>query len=300
MNSFTSQNCNESNTLPLEGETIVSKSTKISSMKGKDRVYVEPTENDVLRGRGGRINAHPGKQRLLDLVRTQGERYAVLKRGQKGRLGKEIVDMVHAWGGRFLEMEKGDDGVERYYILDLRASVKLVEQKFRDDPSKRKPKSFNQSKRVVKDHKRVAHVPESDAILSILSVTEHQCVEDEGDRLVEMELRQDIFSSPHSRRAIATKVNEALSNLELTAEESDQRYHCVSPTNSFEGQSSFGNKTAKSRTCDEESLSDSSSNWNDTLVADPFVDLDPKAFFTDDFNELDEMYKTDLFDLEVF
>ncbi len=46
-----------------------------------EREYVEPTDDDVLRGRGGRTNTHPGNQRLLEFVRPLEGAYAALKRG---------------------------------------------------------------------------------------------------------------------------------------------------------------------------------------------------------------------------
>ncbi len=103
-----------------------------------EREYVEPTDDDVLRGRGGRTNTHPGNQRLLEFVRPLEASYALLKRGQKGRLSQDVVDTVHSWGGRFLEREVDDHGNERHYLMNQAGAIRLVAQKFRDEPGKRK------------------------------------------------------------------------------------------------------------------------------------------------------------------
>ncbi len=285
---------NSMSPLPMIAKKTSASSAKLTAVK----VYVEPTENDILRGRGGRINAHPGKQRLLDLVRMQGARYATLKRGQKGNLGKEIVDKVHDWGGRFLEMERESEGIERYYILDERAAIKLVEQKFRDDPIKRKSKSTSQFKKAVK--KRVRGKEVSSQSRSI--VVDPQSGDDDEDSLVEMELHRDLLSSPDSRQMIAAQVNHALSNLELVmptlskdvqdyprTDEGNTRYHCVSPTSSLDERSWAAKLTPPVLdpiAFNENSLPDSSFTWDDMIETDPFPD--PTHFLTDDGNDVDE------------
>jgi hypothetical protein len=128
---------------------------EMPSLPPSEREYVFPTHNDVLRGRGGRTNAHPGNQRLLELVRPLERTYAALKRGQKGQLSLDIVKRIHDKGGRFLGREVSSHGTERHYIIDQQGAVSLVEQKFRDEPTKRKSRINRRLKTArVKRRKR--------------------------------------------------------------------------------------------------------------------------------------------------
>jgi hypothetical protein len=142
--------------LPLRDDkypSTVKKANGRSSKHKKDesgRNYVRPTELDVLRGRGGGVSSSSGKQRLFDIVRPLASVYASLKRGEKAKLCQKIVETVHGWGGRFLEMEKDNRSNKLYYALDNAASVKLVGQKFRDDPTRRKMFKDRKSKAISK------------------------------------------------------------------------------------------------------------------------------------------------------
>lgn len=68
---------------------------------------VVPTENDVLLGRGGMINNHPGNKLYLQVRSQLHSRYENASKAEKRRVSDELVDIVHQWNGRFLK--KVDD-----------------------------------------------------------------------------------------------------------------------------------------------------------------------------------------------
>jgi len=76
----------------------------------------EPNMNDVLSGRGGRINAHPGNVQFRDLVRQYRTSYlsADTKKLDKVKIAAKIVHIVRSMDppGRFLKEEKKGGWVE--------------------------------------------------------------------------------------------------------------------------------------------------------------------------------------------
>mmetsp|Transcript_12669 Transcript_12669/g.17979 ORF Transcript_12669/g.17979 Transcript_12669/m.17979 type:complete len:332 (-) Transcript_12669:473-1468(-) len=60
-------------------------------------------ENDVLCGRGGETNHHPGNVRYRNLVKEQQILYLKAKRRDKPRIARHIVETVRIRGGRFLK-----------------------------------------------------------------------------------------------------------------------------------------------------------------------------------------------------
>lgn len=64
---------------------------------------VVPTENDVLLGRGGKINNHPGNQRYLKARSQLHGKYERASKAEKRKVSDELIDIVHQWNGRFLK-----------------------------------------------------------------------------------------------------------------------------------------------------------------------------------------------------
>lgn len=52
---------------------------------------IEPHENDVLLGRGGRNNQHSGNERLREFARAQGAKYRISSKKDKSALSRYIV-----------------------------------------------------------------------------------------------------------------------------------------------------------------------------------------------------------------
>lgn len=100
---------------------VVSESTKTKSL--------EPNDKDVLMGRGGRTNNHPGNKRyLVEKDRIQ-PRYLKADKNEKTGISQELVDVVHGWGGRFLKLET--DGVT-WVEIDEKTARKKASQSLRE------------------------------------------------------------------------------------------------------------------------------------------------------------------------
>ena len=73
----------------------------------KCKVFFKVRDNDVLFGRGGLVNHHPGNRRYLRLKEAMQQRYFAAQRKHRAAISKELVAAVHGWGGRFLKREEG-------------------------------------------------------------------------------------------------------------------------------------------------------------------------------------------------
>lgn len=79
------------------------------SYEPEQKVYVHVNDRDVLLGRGGRTNNHPGNKKYLQIKDEVQVRYLKADKNEKTAISQELVDIVHNWGGRFLKL---DDGTE--------------------------------------------------------------------------------------------------------------------------------------------------------------------------------------------
>lgn len=86
------------------------------------KVYYEPTDFDVLLGRGGRTNHHPGNKKYLEEKADIQERYMAASKEEKTGISQELVDRIHAKGGRFLELDKGNQ--KWFEVTNLKARKK--------------------------------------------------------------------------------------------------------------------------------------------------------------------------------
>jgi hypothetical protein len=100
--------------------------------------YVQPTNLDVLMGRGGRSNHHPGNQRYREEVENLREWYRALDdKDEKTDLSQCLILYVNKYGGRFLEHD--DQG---WYVIDDVVARRKASQALREDndPDKRAAK----------------------------------------------------------------------------------------------------------------------------------------------------------------
>ena len=69
---------------------------------------IKPHSNDVLSGRGGRINSHPGNIQYRKLVESYKHTYLnpQTKKMEKSRIASKIVEQIREIGGRFLKEEE--------------------------------------------------------------------------------------------------------------------------------------------------------------------------------------------------
>ena len=147
--SSSEQSCCERRTRSRTRESVHtsgnSKNKRISMMK-KDAASPSPAStnsskvavkelnaNDVLLGRGPGLSQFEGNLKFRALVDERKEEYtATTNRKQKRKIAKEIVDLVHSTGGRFLKQEGGVtyDGV--WYEADLDTSMEKTKQALRE------------------------------------------------------------------------------------------------------------------------------------------------------------------------
>jgi hypothetical protein len=93
------------------------------------KIYVEPLDFDVLLGRGGRSNHHPGNKRYREEVTNLQSWYLGIEdKEEKTDLSQCLVDYVHSYQGRFLE--KDDVG---WFVIPNIVARRKASQALRED-----------------------------------------------------------------------------------------------------------------------------------------------------------------------
>jgi len=92
-------------------------STSSSSSLPSPVAIRQPTNVDILRGRGGGTNHHPGNKKFRDEARTFRQRYKdkATTRREKYELSLTLVKRARDYGGRFLERRNGND--KHWYLM---------------------------------------------------------------------------------------------------------------------------------------------------------------------------------------
>jgi hypothetical protein len=93
------------------------------------KVFVNPTPEDVLLGRGGRTNHHPGNNRYLQAKASIQDRYMKASKDEKTSISQELVTIVKGWGGRFLKLDAASDN---WYEVTNLAARKKASQSLRE------------------------------------------------------------------------------------------------------------------------------------------------------------------------
>ena len=100
--------------------TSPASSTKTKTTKPRREIdtscSVEPTDNDVLLGRGGFTNTHPGNISFRDKALELRSWYEMSDKEQKFQISKLLLESVTGQGNRFLE--RGDDGLWHEVVGD--------------------------------------------------------------------------------------------------------------------------------------------------------------------------------------
>ncbi|KAL3935637.1 MAG: hypothetical protein SGBAC_008883 [Bacillariaceae sp.] len=130
--------------MPLSKKNKKTTTTKKTASQGgnKRRYILKPTETDILMGRGGKSNHHPGNKRYREDISNFKKTYAQLQNKEdKTDLSRNVVDHVHNYKGRFLALDKTLRPACWYEITDTVARRK-VSQALREDvdPVKRQQK----------------------------------------------------------------------------------------------------------------------------------------------------------------
>lgn len=113
----------------------------------KHKTYVEISQHDVLLGRGGKSNHHPGNKRYREEVENFRPLYAALTTDEeKTSMSQALVDVIEQFGGRFLEEDKikieGKPKSLGWYVVPNIVARRKGSQALREDsdPEKRKAK----------------------------------------------------------------------------------------------------------------------------------------------------------------
>ncbi len=93
-------------------------------------------EDDVLSGRGGGTNSHPGNRYFRELINTHRYEYLRAKKNDKPHISRSIVNVIRAKKGRFLKKDE-DDGLW-YEIGDDLAREKTSQALRQKAPEHRK------------------------------------------------------------------------------------------------------------------------------------------------------------------
>jgi hypothetical protein len=92
--------------------------------------YVVVQDVDVLCGRGGRVNHHPGNEVYLKEKDRIQPRYLAASKDEKTGISQELVDFIHQRGGRFLKLEPGTE--DMWYEILMIAARKKASQTLRE------------------------------------------------------------------------------------------------------------------------------------------------------------------------
>lgn len=105
------------------------KATEVES-DSEEKRYITGTytDVDVLLGRGGRVNQHPGNQDYLRKKEHLQDRYLAASKDKKKNISQELVDWIHARGGRFLKQ----DDEKRWYEVSNTDARKKASQTLRE------------------------------------------------------------------------------------------------------------------------------------------------------------------------
>eukprot|EP00558_Chaetoceros_sp_UNC1202_P008639 CAMPEP_0197246562 /NCGR_PEP_ID=MMETSP1429-20130617/15660_1 /TAXON_ID=49237 /ORGANISM="Chaetoceros sp., Strain UNC1202" /LENGTH=270 /DNA_ID=CAMNT_0042707251 /DNA_START=27 /DNA_END=839 /DNA_ORIENTATION=+ len=99
-------------------------------------VIQNPTGVDVLLGRGGQTNNHPGNVKYREQVeRTKAFYQDCTTKEEKKRVSQLLVDYVHDYGGRFLVKSREADG---WVLADPSVARKKASQALRENKARRR------------------------------------------------------------------------------------------------------------------------------------------------------------------
>ena len=108
----------------IEEVSIQSKdfeSISADSLSGFDMASIQPHENDVLMGRGGKNNQHSGNEKLREIARIHCEEYRLSTKKGKSQISRNLVQYMRdldpparyvqacAWRASKIMMERYSD-----------------------------------------------------------------------------------------------------------------------------------------------------------------------------------------------
>ena len=143
---------------PVAPQKTPKKKTRVRKPRKKVvpdfKVYVQPAELDVLLGRGGKTNHHPGNKRYREEVENLRKWYSEAEENErKTELSQMLVEYINNYNGRFLEKDS-----EGWYEVPNTVARRKASQALREenDPERRKQK---RARYLRKKAKREAAAP---------------------------------------------------------------------------------------------------------------------------------------------
>lgn len=113
----------------MEKKTLPKRKRSRPYVEPEVKEYVEPTDRDVLLGRGGRTNHHVGNRTYLEAKESIQERYMLASKNDKTSISQDLVDIITSRGGRFLKL---DDEVNKWYPVPNIVARKKASQTLRE------------------------------------------------------------------------------------------------------------------------------------------------------------------------
>ena len=107
-----------------------------------------PNENDVLLGRGGKINNHPGNQQFRSIIEEYKERYNfATSKATKALISREVINRIAAMNppGRFIS--RNDAGTGMWYEERKENALKKTSQALREGAPRYKAKIIRNRQR---------------------------------------------------------------------------------------------------------------------------------------------------------
>lgn len=119
--------------LSKSGERINPRTHSISNMSSLSMIMSHPhsitiKSNDVLLGRGGTTNKHPGNVRLRQMAALVQPHYLMARKREKRSFAVRIVETIYAEGGRFLQHESNGAWVDVPYERALNKTLQCLRE----------------------------------------------------------------------------------------------------------------------------------------------------------------------------
>uniref|UniRef100_A0A7S1URE3 DUF6824 domain-containing protein n=1 Tax=Grammatophora oceanica TaxID=210454 RepID=A0A7S1URE3_9STRA len=105
----------------------------------------QPTENDVLLGRGGRSNHWAGNKRYRKEVHNLQHWYKSSAKNEKTDLSQCLVNYVHQYGGRFLKL---DESCQRWYVVPNLVARRKASQALREHMTPEEREAFKAGRKA--------------------------------------------------------------------------------------------------------------------------------------------------------
>jgi hypothetical protein len=106
------------------------------------------SDQDVLSGRGGGTNLHPGNRHYRDLILSHRQTYDIASKSKKPNVSRKIVQMIRDRSGRFLRKEK--DGL--FYDIGDEAAREKTSQALRHRTFEMRNKEDPRKQRLAKEN----------------------------------------------------------------------------------------------------------------------------------------------------